>query len=89
LTILAIVDAQSTSEFAAGEAQRVYDLLADLGCLGNPSCFELSDFQTTSRCDYRTSVLKCDATGRLAFLYDTTMLFSDYQSLNRIVFVVN
>jgi hypothetical protein len=65
-----MVNAQSTSAFAAGEAQRVYDLLDGLGCIGNVDCAALGDFTPTTACNYNTSHLKCNAAGRLSYLYD-------------------
>jgi hypothetical protein len=58
---------QSTSIFASGEAQLVYDLLDGLGCIGNANC-QLGDFTPTTRCDYKTTFLECDSNGRLDFL---------------------
>jgi hypothetical protein len=67
-TIVANVCAQSTSVFADGEAQRVYDLLYGLGCIGNSNC-QLDDFTPTTVCDYRPSYLKCNEAGLVLFLY--------------------
>jgi hypothetical protein len=67
--IVANVSAQSTSEFANGEGQRVYDLLDGLGCIGNINCTDLGDFTPTTACNYKPSVLKCNDAGRLAYLY--------------------
>jgi hypothetical protein len=66
--MVAIAIAQSLSSFAPGEAQRVYDLLDGLGCIGNINCTDLGDFTPTTACDYKRQNLKCDANGRLADL---------------------
>jgi hypothetical protein len=58
-----MVNAQSTSVFAAGEAQRVYDLLDGLGCIGNVNCTLLGDFTPTTSCETKPSFLKCNAAG--------------------------
>jgi hypothetical protein len=67
--IVANVCAQSTSEFADGEAQRVYDLLDGLGCIGNENCTRLGDFTPTTACDYKLNYLKCNNAGLLSYLY--------------------
>lgn len=53
-----------TNSFAPGEAQRLYDLLDGLGCIGNSMC-ELSDFTTTKPCNYRGMPLRCTSQGRV------------------------
>jgi hypothetical protein len=65
--LIAIVVAQP-EPFAAGEAQRVYDLLDGLGCIGNVNCTYLGNFTPTSTCEGRVGNLKCDAQGLLAYL---------------------
>jgi hypothetical protein len=67
--IVANVSAQSTSEFADGEGQRVYDLLDGLGCIGNSNCTELGEFTPTTACDYKPTSLRCNDTGLLSHLY--------------------
>jgi hypothetical protein len=62
------VNAQSTSSFAQGEAQRVYNLLNGLGCIGNGMCAPLSNFTLSSACDSQLAHLKCNAVGQLAHL---------------------
>jgi hypothetical protein len=50
--------------FADGEAQRVYDLLDGLGCIGNPCFFQ--NFTIDNTCDYHGSLLlACDASGHV------------------------
>jgi hypothetical protein len=66
--VVANVTAQSTSQFAPGEGQRVYDLLDGLGCVGNANCSFLGDFTPTTACNYRISYLKCNDAGLLAHL---------------------
>jgi hypothetical protein len=65
-----MVNAQSTSVFAPGEAQRVYDLLDGLGCIGNSYCSNLGDFTPTTACDYSPGFLDCNSAGLLSHLYD-------------------
>jgi hypothetical protein len=67
--IVATVSAQSNPTFAAGEAQRVYDLLDGLGCIGNENCTLLGDFTPTTACDYKPTFLKCNNAGLLSYLY--------------------
>jgi hypothetical protein len=67
-SIIANVSAQSNSTFAPGEAQRVYDLLDGLGCIGNINCTDLGDFTPTTACDYKLNYLKCNGAGRLSHL---------------------
>jgi hypothetical protein len=69
LSFVAIANAQSTSEFAAGEGQRVYDLIDGLGCIGNANCTKLGDFTPTTACNYNINYLRCDFNGQLAQLY--------------------
>jgi hypothetical protein len=67
--IVANVIAQSNSTFAPGEAQRVYDLLDGLGCIGNEGC-GFNDFTPTTACDYKSDVryeIRCRL-GRLEHL---------------------
>jgi hypothetical protein len=68
LAMVSVVGAQSSTTFAAGEGQRVYDLLDDLGCIGNIDCTALGDFTPTTACDYRNEDMRCDSSGRLAYL---------------------
>jgi hypothetical protein len=68
LSLISVVNAQSTSQFATGEAQRVFDLLVGLGCIRNRMCV-LHDFMPTTACNENLSVMKCDDFGRLSFLY--------------------
>jgi hypothetical protein len=68
-TIVTNVSAQSASVFAAGEAQRVYDLLDGLGCIGNSNCSALGDFTPTTACDYKPDYLTCNRAGLLSFLF--------------------
>jgi hypothetical protein len=78
LAIVANVTAQSTSEFAADEGQRVYDLLDGLGCIGNANC-RLNDFTPTTACDYTPAYLKCNDAGLLSYLYvDSLVWFAVY-----------
>jgi hypothetical protein len=56
-------------QFAPGEGQRVYDLLDGLGCIGNVKC-RLAAFTPTTGCDKNALNLKCDASGRLSYLYN-------------------
>jgi hypothetical protein len=78
-TIVANVSGQSTSVFADGEAQRVYDLLDGLGCIGSRACPRLNDFTPTTACDYKLNYLKCNDAGRLAHLYvDLLVWFAVY-----------
>jgi hypothetical protein len=67
--IVVNVTGQSTSEFANGEGQRVYDLLDGLGCIGNSNCTDLGDFMPATACDYKPEFLKCNDTGLLTYLY--------------------
>jgi hypothetical protein len=67
LTIVSIADAQSMSEFAAGEGKRVYDMLDGFNCFDNANC-TLSDFTPTTACDYKPASLKCNDAGQLAYL---------------------
>jgi hypothetical protein len=67
--IVANVSAQSTSVFADGEAQRVYDLLDGLGCIGNSNCARFDEFTPTTACNYQPGYLQCNSAGRLAYLY--------------------
>jgi hypothetical protein len=72
-TQLQNVAAQSTSTFAAGEGERLFDLLNGLGCTGNASC-PFSDFTPTTACDYKPAdgndlALKCDSDGLLTHFY--------------------
>jgi hypothetical protein len=77
--IVANVSAQSTSEFASGEAQRVYDLLNGLGCIGNENCTWLKDFTSTTACNYKPDYLKCNGAGLLSHLYvDVLVWFTVY-----------
>jgi hypothetical protein len=50
-TIISMVNGQSTSVFADGEAKRVYDLLNGLECIVNSNCPALADFTPASACD--------------------------------------
>jgi hypothetical protein len=61
------VVAQSTTTFAAGEAQRVYNLLDELGCFETSKC-DLKDFEPSKQCDFKTQKMRCDATGRVLYL---------------------
>jgi hypothetical protein len=54
--------------FAFGEAQRVYDLLVGLGCIGNENCTKLGDFNRSTLCDYRPAIMKCNDDGLLTHL---------------------
>jgi hypothetical protein len=63
------VSGQSNSTFAPGEAQRVYDLLDGLGCIGNINCTRLGDFTPTTACDYKPSHMQCNNAGLLSYLY--------------------
>jgi hypothetical protein len=65
-----MVNAQSTLVFAAGEGQRVYDLLDGLGCIGNSKCSNLGDFTPTTACDYKPPLLQCNSDGLLSYLCD-------------------
>jgi hypothetical protein len=67
--IVANVSAQSNSTFADGEGQRVYDLLDELGCIGNSKCTKLGDFMPTTACNYQPSYMKCNNAGLLSYLY--------------------
>jgi hypothetical protein len=69
LAIVASVSAQSNSTFAAGEGQRLYDLLDGLGCIGNENCTRLGDFTPTTACDYKPNTLICNDDGLLVALY--------------------
>jgi hypothetical protein len=62
-----IVNGQSISQFAAGEGQRVYNLLDTMGCIGNPLC-DLRDFTPTSVCNGSLTALKCDGSGATIYL---------------------
>jgi hypothetical protein len=74
LAIVANVIAQSNSTFAAGEGQRVYDLLDGLGCIGNAKCYQLGDFTPTTACDYKPGHLRCNDAGLLSYLCDELLL---------------
>jgi hypothetical protein len=65
---IAIVQAQSSSSFAAGEGQRVYDMLDGLGCIGNMNCTFLNDFLPTNNCDLNPDFLRCNSDGHLIHL---------------------
>jgi hypothetical protein len=67
MCVVAIANAQSATQFAAGEAQRVFDLLDGLGCFGNIDC-TLKDFTPTAECDFDTNYLKCNGTGHMEYL---------------------
>jgi hypothetical protein len=43
-------------------------LLDGLNCIGNAAC-DLGDFTPTTACDYKPDSMKCDVTGRLAYMY--------------------
>jgi hypothetical protein len=70
------VSGQSTSVFADGEAQRVYDLLDGLGCIGNANCWRLGDFTPNSSCDYNPGYVECNDAGRLGFLCVYVLVYS-------------
>jgi hypothetical protein len=67
--VLHVVNAQSTTTFAAGEGQRLYDLLDGLNCFGNVYC-HLKDFLPKDRCvaDFPNLKVECDANGFLTHL---------------------
>jgi hypothetical protein len=63
LEFVSLVDAQVQGGFAAGERERVTDLLTDLGCIGNVGCTTLGDFGPTTVCEHRSAYLRCNAQG--------------------------
>jgi hypothetical protein len=67
--VVANVIAQSTSVFAPGEGQRVYDLLDGLACIGNVNCTHFGEFTPTTACNYQPNYLKCNNAGLLSYLY--------------------
>jgi hypothetical protein len=54
--------------FAPGEAQRVYDFLVAVGCVGNDQC-EAHDFKPSSECTFHYGVMGCNDFGRIVSLY--------------------
>jgi hypothetical protein len=60
-------NAQSNAPFAPGEVMRVYNLLEELGCIGNMGC-GLRMFTEQSDCEFKIGFMKCDAQGQLSYL---------------------
>jgi hypothetical protein len=63
-----IANGQSSSEFAPGEAERLYTFLDGLGCIGNLNCTGLGTFTTTTACNYNTNSLGCNDAGLVQFM---------------------
>jgi hypothetical protein len=58
--------------FKPDEAERVYDLLNELGCIGNLNC-GFHDFTPTTNCGYKTGpdfVMTCTDDGFLGYMYE-------------------
>jgi hypothetical protein len=66
-SVVKVANAQSSSTFANGEGQRVFDLLDGLGCIGNRNC-PLHDFVPSHACNANANELKCNNDGFLASL---------------------
>jgi hypothetical protein len=68
--LVEFVSAQSTTMFAAGEGERLYELLDGLGCFGNPMC-DLRHFTPTNACGFVSGMafeMNCTAQGLVAHL---------------------
>jgi hypothetical protein len=87
-TIVSVVNGQTwtgtSNGFASGEAQRLYDLLDGLGCIGNSNCV-LGDFTPTSACNDISMRLRCNNAGRVSQLY-AQLLFVVVGSLLTLLF---
>jgi hypothetical protein len=68
ICFVSFTNAQSSSLFASGEGERVYNLLDGLGCIGNTKCTQLRDFTSSTACNYKPQEMKCDSSGKLSFL---------------------
>jgi hypothetical protein len=62
--MISIVNGQQLPNFAISEAQRVYDLLDGLGCIGNALC-PLTNFTKGAECGYNLDYMSCDSKGYL------------------------